>query len=119
MKLMTALGVLSINRNELKQLKFLNKEICNYKNMLLSLKNKEDIKILKLEIEKKLEMCFQEYRRLNNFIDSIDDSEMRLIVSLRYINNLTWQQVAFHIGYSDESVPRKRFDRFLKNRGEL
>lgn len=117
MKLMTALGVLSINRNELKQLRFLNKEIYNYKTMLLSLENKEDMKILKLEIEKKLEMCFKEYRKLNNFIDSIDDSEMRLIISLRYINNLTWQQVAFHIGYSDESTPRKRFDRFLKKRG--
>ena len=93
---MIALGVLVINRNELKQLRFLNKEIYNYKTMLLSLENKEDMKILKLEIEKKLEMCFKEYRKLNNFIDSIDDSEMRLIISLRYINNLTWPHVAFH-----------------------
>ena len=40
---------------------------------------------------------------------------MRLILSLRYINGLSWQQVAFSIGEYDESYPRKKHNKFLKD----
>lgn len=68
--------------------------------------------IKRIEINK--EKCIYEYNRLNCYISSVDDSEMRQILTLRYVNGLSWQQVAFSIGYQDESVPRKRHDRFLK-----
>jgi hypothetical protein len=51
---------------------------------------------------------------LNEEIFKIPDSEMRQIISLRYINNLTWQQVAFSIGEHDESYPRKKCEKYLK-----
>ena len=62
-----------------------------------------------------LKKCFYELNRLNRYINSINDSEMRLILSLRYINGLSWQQVAFSIGAYNESVPRKKHNKFIKN----
>jgi hypothetical protein len=57
--------------------------------------------------------CFLEQRRIENFISTISDSQMRIIVSLRYINGFSWQQVAYEIGEFDESYPRKKYKKFL------
>lgn len=70
---------------------------------------------LKGLLDLNLKKCFYELNRTNRFIDSVQDSEMRMILTLRYIQNLSWQKVALTMHYQDESVPRKRHDRFLKN----
>ena len=41
---------------------------------------------------------------------------MRMILSLRYINGLSWLQIAFSIGEHDEQYPRKKLNRFLAKR---
>lgn len=73
----------------------------------------------KLErLKKRLQIRLNELadlvEEIDEYISGIKDSEMRQILTLRYINNLTWQQVALRLGYADESVPRKKCDRFLK-----
>ena len=62
--------------------------------------------------------------RIETFINTVEDSEMRMILRLRHINGMSWQQIAFSINgnnkYSnDESVPRKKYNRFMegKNNG--
>lgn len=70
---------------------------------------------LKRQLARRLDELMDIVDEINEYIRTIDDSEMRQILSLRYVNNLTWQQIAHHLGYQDESVPRKRCDRFLKN----
>ncbi len=55
-----------------------------------------------------------EYNRLNRHIASVKDSEMRQILTLYYVNAMSWRQIAACLGYQDESVPRKRHNRFLK-----
>lgn len=49
------------------------------------------------------------------YIDNIDDSLIRQIIILRYVNGLTWEQVAASIGGNNtaDSV-RMMHDRFLK-----
>ena len=69
-------------------------------------------------IEQGIKRCFSERVRLERYIQGVPDSEMRMILTLRYINGLSFQQIAFSIGYQDESVPRKRHDRFLKRTEE-
>jgi len=54
--------------------------------------------------------------RLNRFINSVGDSEMRQILTYRYISGLTWQQIAFNIGEHDEQYPRRKHNRFLEGR---
>lgn len=61
-----------------------------------------------------LKKCFYELNRLNRYIASIEESQMRMILSLRYINGLPWQQIAFNIGERDEQYPRRKHNEFLK-----
>ena len=62
----------------------------------------------------KVRQSIIEYNRLNRYIADIGDPLMRLILSYRYINGLTWNQVAANIGGNNtaDSV-RKALDRFL------
>ncbi len=56
-----------------------------------------------------------EYIRLNRYIANVEDAQMRMILSLRYVNGLSWQQVAFHIGGNNTADGvRKAHNIFLK-----
>lgn len=52
---------------------------------------------------------------IEDFVESIDDSHIRRIISFRYIDGLSWNDVAMHMGngYTDDSV-RKAMERYLK-----
>ncbi len=73
-----------------------------------------EIMDLQQRISYNVKKCWHELNRINRFIDSIEDSKMRQILRLRYINGLTWQQIAFSIGEYDESYPRQKHNAFLK-----
>ena len=65
-------------------------------------------------IDLKVRQSVIEYNRLNRYIAGVEDAQMRMILSLRYVNGLSWQQVAFAIGETDESYPRRKHNDFLK-----
>lgn len=65
-------------------------------------------------IDLKVRQSVIEYNRLNRYIASVEDAQMRMILSLRYVNGLSWQQVAFRMGLHDEQLPRKWHNTFLK-----
>ena len=49
------------------------------------------------------------------FINGIEDSHIRRIVSMRYIDGLTWRQIAIRIGGGNsEDAVRKTVERFLR-----
>ena len=73
-----------------------------------------EIADLRSLIDLNIKKCFFELNRLNRYINTIDDSQMRLILSLRYINGLSWQQIAFSIGEYDEQYPRRKHNAFLR-----
>lgn len=56
----------------------------------------------------------EELGRLYAFIDDIPNARLRLIFSLRYLDGLTWQQIAFKIGEYDEQIPRRLHNQTLK-----
>ncbi len=70
---------------------------------------------LRTGIEEKQARCIQERQRLEAYIAGIDDSLTRQIFTLRFIDGLTWEQVAVKIGGGNtpEGV-KKRFYRYLK-----
>lgn len=57
--------------------------------------------------------CMEELGRLYAFIDDIPESRLRRIFAFRYIDGLTWQQIAFKIGEYDEQCPRKMHNKYL------
>ena len=78
-----------------------------------------EIADLKALLDLNLKKCFYELNKLNHYIESVEDAHIRMILSLRYINGLSWQQVAFSIGESDEQYPRRKHDKFLKQNENL
>ena len=74
-----------------------------------------EIADLRALLDLNLKKCFYEFNRLNRYIESVDDSMMRMILSLRYISGLSWRQIAFSIGggNTEENV-RQMVHRFLK-----
>lgn len=124
-----------MTKKELSQLYYLNREIEQLTKQLKDLQQKRKIQGLpyidtediqteiedcKITLKTKQKKAMKEYNRLVKYIDGIDDSLSRQIISLRYINGLSWKQVAFHIGGGNtpDSV-RKVHDRWLlKNKSQ-
>lgn len=53
--------------------------------------------------------------QVEEFIASVDDSRMRRIITLRFIDNLSWNKVANHIGGGNtEDSVKKSFYRFME-----
>ena len=118
---------------QLKRLHALNKEIELEKERLYSMRcvqNRvnipgvallekdefaEDVCVLEAKIKRHLRDCLDLYSEIMDFVNSISDPFLRLIVSLRYVNGLEWEQVAMHIGGGNtaEGV-RKVCERHLK-----
>jgi prefoldin subunit 5 len=129
-----------MTKQELSQLYYLNREIEELKHRIAELewaatstnstitgmphvsgatdkigKYAAEIADLKELLELNLKKCFYELNRLNRYIESVEDAQMRLILSLRYVNGLSWQQIAFSIGEHDEQYPRRKHNKFLSN----
>ena len=66
--------------------------------------------IINLNIQKR----WREQRRITRYINSIEDSLMRQILTLRYVDNLSWNRVAQAIGGNNtaDSI-RMLHNRFL------
>jgi len=130
-----------MTKEELSQLSWLNREIETERARLCELKTllcgegsaaglpdmdseermlvKEEIEASRALITARIQKAAAEYKRLCRFIDSVDDSMMRQILSLRYINGLSWQQIAFSIGEHDEQYPRRKHQAFLAKQTKM
>lgn len=72
-------------------------------------------------IRAKITQCLHERARLERYISEIPDSLTRQIFQLRFINGLTWVQIAFTVGGGNtEEGVRKRVYRHIgqENKGE-
>lgn len=78
-----------------------------------------EIMELKEIIECNMRRCMIEYNRLIRFISSVEDSQMRQILTLRYVNGMTWQRIATEIGggNTNESVKKAAY-RFIEKRNK-
>lgn len=70
---------------------------------------------LQKRLEKRLAELVKLLEDTHDYIESIDDSLIRQIITLRHIEGLTWEQVAARIGGNNtpDSL-RMMHDRFLK-----
>ena len=81
-------------------------KIANYATEIADLKSLLDLNLKK---------CFYELNRLDRFISNVKDSEMRIILTLRYSQGLSWQQIAQNMGVlGDGKKKKKKHNRFLK-----
>lgn len=67
---------------------------------------------LRKRLEQKARQLQEQLDELERWLDRVRDSELRRMLRMRYEDGLPWKDVARTLGYADESVPRKRIDRF-------
>lgn len=71
-------------------------------------------KLREVLVERKVK-CEQLKIKIEEFISDIPDSRTRQVFQYRYIDGLSWLQIARKIGKYDESYPRKVIhDRYLE-----
>lgn len=121
-----------MTHKELSQLYWLNKRIDNLENELLELETKAcgctsnitgmphgggvfdkigsyAVKIVELKslINLKLQECLIERNRIERYINTIKENDMALMIRLRYINGMSYQQIGDEMGYDRTSVAKK------------
>lgn len=103
-----------MTKDDLMQVYYLDKEIESWLNDKKYLKDGAQ----KRKIERRLSELKQKRQEIVNFIMSIEDPQIRLIVKLRCFNLLSWNAVADRIGgMNSEYTVKKRFYRFLEKAG--
>lgn len=76
---------------------------------------KQEVSRLRSEWRAKLRKLTKKIEGASEYIESISDSEMRLLLTLRFIEGMSWQDIARKIGVAgDGSTERKRVERFFK-----
>ena len=63
-----------------------------------SYRRRAEIRETKALISLKIEQCDIEYSRLMRYINGVEDSLIRQILTYRYVSGFNWTQVAMHIG---------------------
>ena len=76
--------------------------------------NGEHIRHLSWLLNRRKDKANELLARIEEFIGKIEDSELRQIFQMRYIDGLTWQRVAEEMGEGGEQYPRKKHDRYLE-----
>lgn len=75
---------------------------------------KEKLEKLNCILIKRKQKCEDLKLEIEEFISTIPDSKTRRVFTLRYIDGLTWLQIARRIERYDESYPRKMIhDKYL------
>ena len=73
------------------------------------------VKRLRKKLQRRLEELMEKREELEEYVDTVPDSLIRQIITLRYINGLSWQQVAQHIGGGNTADGvRKLCNRYIK-----
>jgi len=103
-----------MTKNDLMQAYYIGKEI--------ELWQKEETRLKNTASGKKITRMLAELERkkeeIIDFIMSIDDPQIRLIIKLRCYDRLSWNAVADKVGgMNTEYTVKKRFYRFLEKEG--
>lgn len=127
-----------MTEKELNQLHYLNIEILHLKDEITKLESQSEVKAQvltgmpfggklsdptgqkgtelsenKMLLNLALAKAEIEKNKLERFIAGIDDAEMRLIIRLRHINSLTWEEIGAEM-HMTRTGAYKKYRRFLK-----
>lgn len=75
----------------------------------------ESIAILKDKWMDKRVSALEEYIKIENFISSIEDIDLRLIFRYRFLDCMNWDDIGIKVGYDRTSVSKKVRNYLNKN----
>ena len=67
-----------------------------------------------LDLKDLIEKSVDELQRIEAFIRNVPDKKARCALTSKYIEGLTWSDVAEKWGYSSGEAARKHVDRYIK-----
>jgi len=66
-----------------------------------------------------LEKLYHQRNMIEKYIETLDDSQLRLILRMRFIKFYNWGKIAHEIKAAGESTPRMMVENFFKNNDEI
>ena len=75
-----------------------------------------DSKLKELEfllMDRKAKIIIQ-HTEIENYINNIEESDIRQIFEHRYIDGMNWYQIQIAMGYNHEDTARKKHDKYLE-----
>ncbi len=75
----------------------------------------EDIKTLEDMLHYSLKKLQTERKKIEKFLSSIEDVELRLIIRLRAVNNMNWEEIGAQLKM-DRTTASKKFYKFFRKR---
>ena len=67
-------------------------------------------------IKAKIETLLSEYENLEKWLNKIEESEIRIIIRMRYIEMKRWEDIANYL-HTDRTNPRKKLKTYLIKKG--
>lgn len=74
---------------------------------------KRKVQRIQNRLNSKLSELVEEKDRITEFIYSIDDGDLRQILTYRYMNGLTWKEIGESMNYATSTI-RLKHDGFIK-----
>ena len=119
-------------KQKLSELSNLKREIAHDKARIAQLENRllgnpaglplgadtEKLSGYRAAVRENLERCYRLLESAQRCINTIEDSEMRRIFTLYYINGWSWQRIAFAVGMHSEASVRTKHNRFIESMAE-
>ena len=72
---------------------------------------------LKTKLSDKTEELLDEAKKVEDFLETVEDADIRIIIRERFLNGKTWNEVSQTI-IADRSTPYYRIKRYLKERSK-
>ena len=66
-----------------------------------------------VDIEASLERDRKELSYITEFIDRLENPEIRLILALKCYDGLSWKEISKKLGYNSEGTPNQKVRRFM------
>ena len=71
------------------------------------------MQLIEIYIEKRIS-ALEEHIKIERFIETIDDPEMRLIIRYRHLDLMKWEQIAERV-YMDRTTVARKYRRYLND----
>ena len=72
---------------------------------------------LKTKLSDKTEELLDEAKKVEDFLETVEDADIRIIIRERFLNGKTWNEVSQKI-IADRSTPYYRIKRYLRERSK-
>lgn len=98
---------------------YIKKEIEALENNIQSLESKKDTKYyekyseLSQKLKNKVDELIKVSEEIESYINSIESSDIRLIVRLRHISQMTWEEIGNKV-YMSPSGVFKKYKKYIK-----